>query len=87
MARVVVNVVIFSRPGCHLCDEAMRVIEEVRRGFPFALSLVDVSADSTLEARYGRDIPVVTFDGREIFRHRVDATAFRERLVALGVGS
>jgi len=78
----VVNVVIFSRPGCHLCDEAMRVIEAVRSEVPFALSIVDVSRDGALEARYGRDIPVVTFDGREAFRHRVEATTFREKLVA-----
>ncbi len=59
------------------------MIEAVKSEVPFSLSHVDISRDSALTARYGRDIPVVTFDGREAFRHRVDAAAFREKLVAL----
>jgi glutaredoxin len=62
----------YSRPGCHLCDEARAVLLGVRERIPFTLEEVDVSADDALELEYGIRIPVVEVDGREVFEIVVD---------------
>lgn len=70
------TVLMYSRPGCHLCDEARQVIlaERVRTGFVY--EEVDVSGDDALELEYGIRIPVVLVDGEEVFEIRVDPSAF-----------
>lgn len=70
------SVVLYSRPGCGLCDEARAVILAERARIAFAFEEVDVSADDTLELEYGIRIPVVVVDGREAFEIRVDPAAF-----------
>jgi glutaredoxin len=76
-----VKVVLYSRPGCHLCDDALDVLERVRADVPFDLETVDISGRLALLAQYRHDIPVVTVDGVEAFRHRVDEGVLRTRLV------
>jgi glutaredoxin len=67
------TVLMYSRPGCGLCDEARRVILGVREGTPFRYEEVDISGDDALELEYGIRIPVVLVDGEERFEVRVDA--------------
>jgi hypothetical protein len=71
-----VEVVLYSRPGCHLCDEARAVLERQRARTPFALREVDVGTDDALELAYGIRIPVVLIDGEERFEIAVDPSAF-----------
>jgi len=71
--RVVRRVVLYSRPGCHLCDEARAVILEVRDRVPFAFEEVDIETDDELVRDYGVRIPVVAIDGQERFEIAVDA--------------
>ena len=61
------EVVLYGKAGCHLCDDARAVIDEVRAGREFKLSEVDVSLDPVLHARYGERIPVVVVNGVEAF--------------------
>jgi hypothetical protein len=75
------RVVLYSRPGCGLCDEARDVIVSQRARTPFAFEEVDVTGDDRLELDYGIRIPVVLVDGREEFEIRVDEAAFA-RVVA-----
>ncbi len=70
------RVVLFGRPGCHLCDDARAVLERV--GEPFAE--VDITADDALHARLLERIPVVEVDGREVFDHFVDEDSLRAHL-------
>lgn len=72
-----VQVTLFSRPGCHLCDVARRVILAERDRTPFHLVEVDVSTQDTLELEYGIRIPVVLIDDEEAFEIEVDAVRFR----------
>lgn len=57
------RVVLFSRPGCHLCDEARDVVTVVCEGAGVRWSEVDVDTDPQLQARYGEYVPVVEVDG------------------------
>ena len=73
------HVVLYSRPGCGLCDRAREVLEAQRASTPFWLEEVDVTGDDDLERAYGLRIPVVVVDGQERFEVEVDPS----ELVAL----
>ena len=64
---------LYSRPGCHLCDEMKAVMARVVRDLEMAVTIdeVDISTDADLEARYGLEIPVLLIDGRKAAKYRV----------------
>jgi glutaredoxin len=72
------HVIVYSRPGCHLCDIAKSVITLAGCAEQFTLEEINIESDPELRRKYQYDIPVVTIDGREAFRHRVNADEFRE---------
>lgn len=74
------HVIIYSRAGCHLCDEAKRAIESAQCSNEYTLEEIDIESDAGLLRRYQYDIPVVMIDGEEAFRHRLTAHEFRRRL-------
>ncbi len=80
-------VTLYTRVGCHLCDVAKDVLDQVRRERPFELETVDVDTDPELVRLYGEEVPVVAVDGRKAFKYRVDAAALRERLDRAAAGS
>jgi glutaredoxin len=67
------RVVLYSRPGCHLCDVARETIVAQRERLGFDFEEVDIEADEELELEYGIRIPVVEVDGEEAFEITVDA--------------
>jgi glutaredoxin len=77
-------VVLYGKPGCHLCEEARAAVEAVRSERPFMLREVDVSTDPVLNRRYGELIPVIEVDGEEAFHYHVDPAELRERLDRVG---
>ena len=80
------RVVVFSRPGCHLCDEAKLAIEAAQCRDKYTLEEINIESDPDLLRRYQYDIPVITINGLEAFRHRLTSEAFRERLQAASGG-
>jgi glutaredoxin len=70
------GLLLYSRPGCHLCDDARDVIERV--GAPF--TEIDITTDDALHAAYLERIPVVVLDGAELFEYFVDERVLRARL-------
>ena len=66
------EVILYSRPGCHLCDDARAVLMRVRAGHPFAYSERDIDRDDALQRAYLERIPVVTIDDVEVFELFVD---------------
>ena len=68
------TVVLYARPGCHLCDDARAVIEAARAEVAFVFEEVDIESDDALVRDYGLRIPVVTVDGDELFEISVDET-------------
>jgi glutaredoxin len=73
----------FSRPGCHLCDEARDVIEEARTRFAFDFQVVNIDEDSELESAYGSEIPVVRINGNKAFKYRVSRRELERKLERL----
>jgi glutaredoxin len=74
---------LYSRPGCHLCDEARAALERVRARAPFALREVNIETDDALHSRYLERIPVITLGDEELFDFFVDEAALEDRLYRL----
>ena len=74
---------LYSRPGCHLCDEARAALERVRARAPFALREVNIESDDALLRRYLERIPVVALGDDELFDFFVDEAALEDRLYRL----
>jgi glutaredoxin len=73
-------VVLYGRPGCHLCEQALAVLERVRARVPFALVVLDIESDDELFRRYLELIPVIEIDGSRAFELFVDEAALERRL-------
>ena len=76
------EVTLYSRPGCHLCEEAKRVIAPLLSEFGASLHEVNIDEDAALKERYGGDIPVIFIGARKAAKYRVDPAQFRRRLLA-----
>ena len=74
------HVVVYSRPGCHLCDDAKAAIRSAGIPERFTFEEINIESDTELLRKYKYDIPVVTVDGVEAFRHRVDVNEFVTRI-------
>jgi len=77
-----VDVKIYSRADCHLCEEAKSTIEAVADEVdtPVRIEEVDVDTDETLRAEYGERVPYVFVDGWPAFKYEVDAEELRRQL-------
>jgi hypothetical protein len=78
------EVVLYGRPGCHLCDDARVVLERVRAESPFTLVERDIERDDGLFKAYLERIPVIALDGEELFDLFVDEGELRRRLAYTG---
>lgn len=74
------RVIIYSRPGCHLCEEAKKVIEASGYRGEYTLEEINIESDAELLRRYRYDVPVIMINGKEAFRHRVAAQEFLEKM-------
>ena len=70
------RLVLYGRPGCHLCEDARAVLERI--GHPF--EEVDIEGDEALHRRYLERIPVVALDGEELYDFFVDEQDLRARV-------
>jgi glutaredoxin len=75
------HVIIYSRPGCHLCDEAKATILSAGCGDKFVLEQIDIESDEELLRKYKYDIPVIAINGVDTFMHRVDPNEFQSALI------
>jgi glutaredoxin len=71
------HVIFYTKPGCHLCEEARREIDRAGCADAYTFAEVNIETDPALRARYGWDIPVVRIDGTDTFKHRLTAEEFR----------
>ena len=81
-------VTLYTRTGCHLCDEARHVILAVRDSEGgFELREVDIESDAALHARYLERIPVVEVDGEEVAELHLEAPTLRDALAERRTGT
>jgi glutaredoxin len=75
------EVVLYGRPGCHLCDDARELLQRLRAELPFALVERNIEQDDALHRAYLERIPVIALDGEELFDFFVDEAELRRRLI------
>jgi glutaredoxin len=79
------ELVLYTRPGCHLCEEARDLLDSLRGSPPsFWVREVDIESDDRLLARYLERIPVIEAEGQVIGELILDADALRAKLDTLG---
>jgi hypothetical protein len=74
------RVIVYSRHGCHLCEEALPVVAGVCAAAGEAWRVVDIDGDEALRALYSDDVPVVAVDGVPVTRWFADEAALRRAL-------
>jgi glutaredoxin len=74
------DVTLYSRPGCHLCDEAKATIKPLLTEFGATLREVNIDEDSEIADRYCWDIPVIFLGAHKAAKHSVDPRQFRRQL-------
>ena len=88
MSGAGVEVVVYSRPGCHLCEQAIAAIVALHvEGYRFALHEIDIESDELLLRRHLERIPVVEVNGVQASELVLDEAALRARLDTVGAWS
>lgn len=72
---------LYSRPGCHLCDQMRQEVDELLADRPREWEVVDIDADPDLARRYGETVPILLVNGRIFARVRLPRLAQRLRLL------
>jgi len=74
------QITVYSKPDCHLCEEAMDALRRLQAEFAFELLELDIGCDEALERAYFERIPVIALDGEELCEYFVQEGVVRERL-------
>jgi glutaredoxin len=74
------DVTLYTRPGCHLCEEAKQQIAPLLRGAGARLREINIDQDPAMRERYNVDVPVIFLGARKVAKHRVDLGRFRRQL-------
>jgi len=75
-------VTLYTRAGCHLCDDVKDVLAAAQRRAAFDYEERDIDADPELRRLYNEEVPVVLIDGRKAFKYRLTMDEFLKRLAA-----
>jgi glutaredoxin len=75
------EVTLYMRPGCHLCEEAKSLIAPVLAEFGARLREVNIDSHPELQQRYNLDVPVIFLAGRKVAKHRIDPIQFKRQLL------
>jgi glutaredoxin len=76
------RVTLYTRAGCHLCDEAKKVLDAARGRVEFTLEILDIDADPELRRLYDVEVPVIAIDGVKAFKYRLTQDEFLKKLRA-----
>jgi len=74
------TVTIYSRQGCHLCDDAEKVLESLREELNFEIEVINIDENAELIKLYSDQVPVIHIDGIHHDFYKVDPTRFRSSL-------
>jgi glutaredoxin len=76
-----IEVVVYSKPGCCLCEEVKAKLQRLRKTHQFELREVDILQDPQAYEQFKEQIPVVFINGRKAFKYRLDEKEFIKKLV------
>jgi glutaredoxin len=79
------TVTLYTRPGCHLCDDARAALRHMQRHHAFELEEIDIESDDALHRAYLERIPVICLDGEHVSDYFLDEPALAARLRAQGL--
>ena len=74
------EVVVYSRPGCHLCEVVKETLAQAQDRADFVWREVNIDTDPELRLKYNDEVPVVFIDGRKAFKYHMDSRDFLRRL-------
>ena len=74
------KVTIYSRYGCHLCDDAFNILESMREELNFEIDLINIDEDAELVKLYSDHVPVIHINGEHHDFYKVDPVRFRSSL-------
>ena len=74
------DLTLYTRPGCHLCEEMKIALAPLAREFGARITEVDVDQSEDLKALYGVDVPVLFLGTQKVAKHRLDAAQLRRQL-------
>ena len=72
-----IEVSVYSRSNCHLCEVALEVINDIRKEFEFTITKILIDANAELEEKYGEQVPVILINNQPHDFFRVDPERFR----------
>ena len=81
------DLTLYTRPGCHLCEEAKEQMAPLLREFGARLREINIDADPVLRERYNHDVPVVFLGSRKVAKHRLDLAQLRRQLASAAADS
>jgi glutaredoxin len=73
-------VTVYSRHGCHLCEDAVNILEGLKVELDFEIEIIYIDGNPELEKLYGEQVPVTQIDGEHHDFWRVDPVRFRSSL-------
>ena len=78
----VIVLTIYSRPGCHLCDDMKAIVTRAAESAPEQTTImeIDISTDTDLERRFGLEIPMLMVNGKKAAKYRVTEEELRRLL-------
>ncbi len=82
MALPIPKVILYTRAGCCLCDEAKQVLAAARARAAFDVEEIDIDQHAEWLPLFNEEVPVIAIDGRKAFKYRVDMHEFLKRLAA-----
>jgi hypothetical protein len=77
------QVILYTRPGCHLCEEMKQEIAGANCAGLYSLEEINIESAPELLARYRYEIPVISIESVEAFKHRLRSDEFRAYLIQL----
>jgi glutaredoxin len=80
------NVTLYTRPGCHLCEEAKAQMLAAGCNDDYTLEEVNIETDAELREKYGWEIPVIVINGVKAFKYRLTSDEFKLKLRRLTRG-
>lgn len=73
-------VTVYSRHGCHLCEDAIATLESMREELAFTIDVINIDGNPKLEKLYGNEVPVIHINGEHHDFYKVDPERFRSSL-------